>query len=131
MTEVITFPDTEALVISYLNGLMVEPVHSEIPNPRPTSFVTVTRTGGPKRNIVTDGAQVTVDSWGATKAQAHDTAQEARALLNALPGQSVSGVAFYRVDELSGPADLPDPLSNTPRYSQSFVVALRGTASGS
>lgn len=131
MVEVITFPDTEALVISYLNGLMVEPVHSEVPNPRPTSFVTITRTGGPKRNIVTDEAQITVESWGETKAQAHDTAQEARALLNALPGQSVSGVPFYKATELSGPADLPDPLSDQPRYSQSFLVAARGVASGS
>lgn len=127
MPELVTFPDTVALLVSYLNDNVVEPVRSRIPTDRPTAFATVRRTGGPKRNLVTDQAQVTVESWGPTDEDAHDLAQDIRALLNALPGQIIDGVAVYRVDELSGPADLPDPLSDQPRYSQSFSVALRGT----
>lgn len=131
MAEVITFPDTAELLRSYLDGIMAEPVHQVVPTDRPASFVTVRRTGGPKRNLVTDAAQITVESWGTTDALAHDTAQEARGLLNALPGQLIDGVPVYRVDEASGPANLPDPISNQSRYSQSFVIALRGEASGS
>lgn len=127
MPEVITFPDTATLVITYLNANLTPPVHGRIPNPRLATFVTVTRTGGPKRNLVTDGAQITVESWAATDVAAMALAQLTRGYLNALPGQSVSGVPVYRVDEISGPADLPDPLSDQSRCSQSFTVALRGT----
>lgn len=125
----VTFPDSAALVISYLNANLTPPVGSRIPNPRPAAFVTVQRTGGPKRNLVTDSPQLTVESWAATDAAAHDLAQQARALLNDLGDsvKSISGVAVYRVDEVSGPADLPDPLSNQSRYTQSFSVALRGS----
>lgn len=127
MSDVITFPDTVALLIGHLDANLTEPVRHRIPNPRPATFVTLRRTGGPKRNLVTDQAQVTAESWADTDQAAHDLAQEVRALLNALPGTVVDGVAVYRCDELSGPADLPDPLSDQARYSQSFSVALRGT----
>jgi hypothetical protein len=127
MSEVITFPDTASLVITHLNANLTPSVHGRIPNPRPATFVTVIRTGGPKRNIVTDQAQITVESWAASDVAAMALAQQARGLLNALSGQSISGVPVYRVDELSGPADLPDPLSDQSRCSQSFTVALRGT----
>ena len=131
MVQVITFPDAESLVIDHLNDNMTEPVHGTVPNPRPDTFVTVTRTGGPKRNIVTDEPTLTVDSWAQTKATAHDLAQEARGLINSLLGQSLNGVPVKRVDELAGPAWFPDPLSDQPRYRQSFSIALRGTVSGS
>ncbi len=131
MTEVIVFPDTVALVVTHLGDNLDEPVYSRIPNPRPAEFVTVQRTGGPRRNLVTDEAQITVDSWAQTPAEAHDLAQLARAYINSLPGQQVDGVAIYKSDELAGPADLPDPLSDQPRYSQSFAISARGTATGS
>lgn len=124
--EPIVFPDAVAVCCTYLNGVLLEPVVSKVPNPRPTAFFTVTRTGGPKRNLVTDAAQITVESWGATDETAHDMAQAARAYLNAMVGQTVNGAPVYRVDELSGPARLPDPLSEQPRYSQSFEIAVRG-----
>lgn len=124
---VITFPDTVALLIDYLDANITEPVRLRIPNPRPSTFVTLRRTGGPKRNLVTDAAQVTVEAWAATDEAAHDLAQEVRGLLNALPGTVLDTVAVYRCDELSGPADLPDPLSDQARFTQSFSVALRGT----
>jgi hypothetical protein len=125
----VTFPDAVALLIDYLNDNIVEPVVHRIPNPRPATFVTVRRTGGPKRNLVTDQAQVTVESWAASDEDAHDLAQEVRALLNDLGDgvKSLDGVAVYRCDELAGPADLPDPLSDQARFTQSFSVALRGT----
>lgn len=131
MVQVITFPDVEAIAIDWLNDNMTEPAHSTVPNPRPDNFVLVFRTGGPKRNLVTDQPQITVESWGTTKSEAHDTAQEARAWLNALQGQVRDGVQVYRVEEAAGPGWLPDPVSEKPRYTQSFTVALRGAVSGS
>lgn len=123
----VLFPDAVDVVTTALDASLVEPVRSRVPNPRPATFVLVRRTGGPKRNLVTDEAQITVESWAATCEDAADLAQEARAILNNLPGQSIGGVPVYRVDEASGPADLPDPLSDQARYSQTFSVALRGT----
>lgn len=125
--EVITFPDATALLIDHLDSQIVEPVHHKIPNPRPTTFVTLRRTGGVKRNLVTDEPQITAECWALTDEAAHDLAQEVRGVLNALPGTTLDGVDVYRVDELSGPADLPDPVSGEARYTQSFSVALRGT----
>lgn len=123
----VLFPDAVDVVIAALDADLPEPVRSRIPNPRPDTFVLVRRTGGPKRNVVTDGAQVTVESWALTDEAAADLAQEAREILNDLPGQIIGGVPVYRVDEATGPADLPDPLSSQPRYTQTFSVALRGT----
>lgn len=129
--EQVVFPDATDLLVTYLDGELTEHVGSRIPNPRPTTFVRVLRTGGPKRNLVTDQPQMTFESWGDDDAEAADLAQQVRSLVNALPGQIVDGVPVYRVDELSGPANLPDPLSSQSRYTQSFAIALRGTASGS
>lgn len=123
----VTFPDAMAVAIAYLNANMTPPVLPRVPSPRPAEFLTVRRTGGPKRNLVTDQAQLTVESWAESDEDAHDNIQRARALLNDMPGQTLSGVPVYRVEELTGPANLPDPLSDQPRYSQSFSVALRGT----
>jgi metal-dependent amidase/aminoacylase/carboxypeptidase family protein len=124
--EPIVFPDAVAVCCTYLDGVLLEPVRSKVPNPRPDAFYTVTRTGGPKRNLVTDEAQITVEAWGPDDETAHDMAQAARAYLNAMVGQTVNGAPVYRVDELAGPANIPDPLSEQPRYSQSFAVAIRG-----
>jgi hypothetical protein len=123
----VLFPDAVDVVVTALDADLTEPVRSRVPNPRPTTFVLVRRTGGPKRNLVTDQAQITVESWAATCEDAADLAQSARAIMNDLPGQSIGGVLVVRVEEASGPADLPDPLSDQPRYSQTFSVALRGT----
>jgi hypothetical protein len=124
--EPILFPDAIEIVCDYLDQFFAEPVRSKIPNPRPDAFITVTRTGGPRRNLVTDEPQVTVESWAQSDEEAQDIAQIARAYLGAMVGEVVNGAAVYRVDELSGPANLPDPLSEQPRYSQSFAIAIRG-----
>lgn len=124
--EAIAFPDAVAAVVTWLEAHVDEPVRSKVPNPRPDAFYTVTRTGGPRRNIVTDAAQITVESWALSDEGAHDMAQIARAHLHTIAGEIVNGSPVYRVDELSGPARLPDPLSEQPRYSQSFELAIRG-----
>lgn len=125
MIEPILFPAADTLVIDYLGSVLTPTVHGKVPDPRPAEFVTVQNTGGARRNLVTDGAQLTVEAWAETDTDAHDLAQLARAYLNALVGESLDGVAIYRVDEVSRPVPLPDP-SEQPRYSFTSVVALRG-----
>lgn len=94
-------------------------------------LVTVLRTGGERRNLIADDAQVAIECWGATDAAAHDLCAQARGLLHALAGTVVDGVAVYRVDEVAGPALLPDPDAGVPRYTATFSLTLRHTASSS
>lgn len=125
-TAVVVFPDATDVVRTLLDTALTPPVRSKVPNPRPAEFVTVRRTGGVRRDLVADNAQVTVESWGATEEDAHDLAQLARAHIGAAPGSVVNGVSIYRVTEQAAPGILPDPLSDQPRYTQTFIIALRG-----
>lgn len=133
MTEVVLFPDAAAVWIGYLADALSDrdddtPVVPRIPNPRPDRFVLVRRTGGVSRDRVIDDGQITVESWDTTDEDAHDLAQLCRGVLLAAVGNTYSGVALYRVVEVSGPANVPDPESQSPRYSQTFLTALRGVA---
>lgn len=134
MAERILFPDAAAAVIGALNtqlpalGFSAVPVRSKVPNPRPARFVLVFRTGGPRVNIVTDAAQLTIEAWAASDADAHDLAQAARAIVNSLEATVTSGVTVYGVNEFSGPGYLPDPESAQPRYTWSASVNVRGAA---
>jgi len=128
VAELIVFPDVEQLLIDYLTPSLAVPVGTAVPNPRPTSFVTVNRFGGPRRGLVVDDAQLGFEYWAERESQAAQLAQLVRAHINALQGQRVNGVQVYRVREFAGPANLPDPLSGQPRYVQQFGVQVRGTA---
>ena len=130
MTQLIVFPDAVELVADLLRtALTPTPVVARVPNPRPASFVTVSRTGGTRRNDVVDDATITVHAWYAgSEEAAHDLAQQARAWLHATVGQPVNGVVVYRCDELAGPYLNPDPVSEVVRYTFSVQVAVRGAA---
>lgn len=129
---VVIFPDTVAAVIRHLtDGLAARgqtvPVRDRVPNPRPVPLVMVRRLGGPRRDVVTDGPQITVECWAADNAAAHDLAQLCRGLVNDMPDhQTGNGVVVYRVDEMGGPAALPDPLTDHPRYVFTTTLAVRG-----
>jgi hypothetical protein len=126
--EPVVFPDAVAVVTTYLDSVLTEPVGNKVPNPRPTAFVVCDRVGGARRNLVVDDANVVVEAWAAADADAHDLAQLARAHVLSLPGQVVGGVPVYDVDELGGPGNQPDPLSGQSRYVFTVQVAVRGTA---
>jgi hypothetical protein len=123
----IVFADATVVVVQGLDAGLADPVLPRVPNPRPAAFYTVRRVGGPRRNIVTDSPTITVESWGGSDEDAADMAQLARAVLHDLLGTVVDGVLVCKVDEFSGPVNLPDPLSDQPRYTQTFSVALRAT----
>jgi hypothetical protein len=128
--ETIVFPDAVEIVCDHLrselpdHGYTAIQVVSAVPTTRPAMFVRVDRVGGVRRNLVTDEPTLTVETWAATDQAAHDLSQICRALLYAMPG----GGSVYRVTEFSGPARLPDPLSDSPRYSFTAAVAVVGAA---
>lgn len=133
MAEVIVFPDLEGLLVEYLSeALAVRGESAEaaitVPDPRPDRFVLVPRIGGVRRNLVVDAATIAVECWARTDAQAAALAALVRGLVGVLPSQRLNGVPIYRVDEYSGPANLPDPRTAQARYTFTVAIAYRGTA---
>lgn len=133
MLGLTVFPDAALITITALRVTLADlgdtaEIHARIPNPRPDRFVTVNRSGGPRQTIVSDAAQLDVESWDLLPEDAHDLAQLARAAIHAMANTIHGGVQVYFVNEFSGPAELPDPVSNQARYVQSFQVSMRGAA---
>jgi hypothetical protein len=132
--ERILFPDVAAAVIGALTtqlpalSFSSTGVYSRVPNPRPSRFVLVFRTGGSRANLVTDGAQLTFEAWASSDAEAHDLAQAVRAIVGGLEHTLTGSVPIYGVDELAGPVNLPDPTSDQSRFTFSAVVNARGVA---
>lgn len=137
-TDVVLFPDAAAVAIDYLRAELADratdiPVVKDVPKPRPAVFVTVRRGGGVRQTVVSDNPILLVECWGDPDSgtgdeQAQDVAQLCRALLFAMAGTVQSGTAVYRVGEVAGPNDLPDPLSEQPRVVFTVQVHLRGSA---
>ena len=130
MSEVIAFPDAEALAITWLTGKLgagVE-ISTKVPDPRPDKFVKVTRTGGVRRDISADDAQLTFECWGLTEIDASAICRLVRAHLMAAAGVTVGAAYVRKVTEVGGPANFPDPESTMPRYQYTASVACRGVA---
>lgn len=129
MNEPILFPDAVQVVKAWLDTKSLgADVVGVIPNPRPNKLVHVRRIGGQRRGLVIDMATVAIDSWAKTEIEAHSLALLVRAHVGAMGGQSVEDSVVYRVIEFAGPADIPDPDSDSPRTRQTFQVGLRGNA---
>jgi hypothetical protein len=131
----VVFPDVVELVVDALRAGFTAHGNAagagnELPKTRPAAgFVLVRRIGGPRRDLVTDSAQLRLEASAPTKPAASDLAQLARALVHAMEGRAVDGVAVYRIGEFAGPQDLPDPVSpQIPRYVFTVLVDARGTA---
>jgi hypothetical protein len=128
----IVFPDAEQLLCDWLRTSLLNrgynvPVTTSVPATRPPSFVRLMRTGGARRTLVSDAAQITVESFAAKESAALMLATMCRALIHAAPGQ-LAAAMVYRVEELAGPQNLPDPTTTQARYTQTFEVHLRGAA---
>ena len=122
----VLFPDATYVVVSHLADTLAVPVYSKVPTVRPATFVVVRRVGGVRRNEVTDEPMVTVECWASKDADAADLAALARAYVDGMAGETIEGTAVYRVTDIAGPAYLPDPESDMPRYTFTFQAAMRG-----
>lgn len=127
MAETIEFPDPVALILGYLaEQLPTTPTGTLVPSPRPARFIVARRAGGERTSIVTDAAVVAIEAWGADPADAADLAETCRAHVHAMAGTVRDGTSIYRVDDVGAPGDLPDPLSDQPRYTFSILMTVRG-----
>lgn len=128
----LVFPDVVALVLARFNeelpALIGSPVPcgNRVPSPRPERFVRVQRQGGTRITIVTEAAQVAIEAWGPDVAAAGELAQACRSVLFAMKGRTFDGIPVYLVEDVGGPAEVADPLSDQPRSQFSVSVHLRG-----
>lgn len=134
MSALVVFPDVVDIAVQHLTDQLAiheqtATVGSVVPNPRPDELVVVRRTGGTRLNLVADEPNITVECWARRAEDAHDLAQLCRAILHAMRASSVAGVPIYRVTDVGGPVDLPDPTSNKPRYTFTVAIAARGWGS--
>lgn len=128
MAEVIVFADLEAELVTHLSSTLGVPVSTRVPTERPESFVRVTRVGGTRRDRFRDAGMVVVDCWADTSPAAAELAQLARAHVYNLPDAEGLGVTVYRVQEVGGVMNNPDPDSSSPRYTFTAQVTYRGEA---
>lgn len=125
--EVIVFPDIEGVIITHLQSVLESThVSTKVPVPRPTRMVKVTRVGGNKIRLNAESAMVTFQCWEADSVKASELARLARAYIHALDGETVNGVWIYRVIDVGGPAFVPDPETDTPRYQFTVSLDLKG-----
>ena len=119
--------DIVAVLIVWLRTQLAvgKKVGAKVPDGPRGQFVLLRRVGGTWDRPVIDQASIAVEAWGATEAQAHDLCQEVRRLLHSRQGTAVSGVRIYVVEEFSGPAYLPDPESEEPRFTMTLNVRHR------
>lgn len=128
MTAFRTFPDAEAMATAILRAAdPTIPVFTELPYNAEVPFRAVRRIGGtPQVRRALDTADIQVDVWHETKAEAHDAAVAARVALMEAEGTTVTygdGSGFVSgVDDATGLAWLPDPDNGRERYT--FTVRL-------
>lgn len=133
MVEFIGFPDCEAVVVAFLKAQLAARsdaavVATKVPAVRPARLVKVTRTGGIKRNLVTDSAQVTLECWDANGSAASALCGLVRSIVHAAPQLVVPGALVTRVQEVGGPVYFPDPDTSYPRYQFTVALDVRGAA---
>lgn len=123
MTEVIVFPDAEAVLVAALKPVLGVPVVTRVPVTRPPSFVRLVRVGGSEPNLITDRATVVFECWAENAPDASDLASLTRGHVKALVPDS-----FRRYRLIAGPQSFPDPASETPRYQFTVQLDQRGYA---
>lgn len=124
MVQTLEFPDIEDLLSTHFETVLGVAAGTQAASA--STFVRVLRTGGPAPTRVTDSPQVTIEAYHARESGAIALLGEARRTLADLPGTELGGWAVKSVIELGGPANLPDPTSESHRYTYTAVVQIRG-----
>ena len=122
--QTLTFPDIEDLLSTHLEAALSTPVGTRAASVAP--FLRVLRTGGPPATRVTDSPQVTVEAYHRLESGAIDLLERARVSLANLPGVELDGFRVKSVEVIGGPSNLPDPSTESHRYTFTAVVQIRG-----
>ena len=132
MAELISYPDPESVLTSFITAQLVSGTYAgvkagtEVPDPRATEFVRVLLVGGFRRNLVTDVPRLAVESWGVSKARASGLSALVDRLILAAARDGVMGsTTLNDVNVVSRSQYLPDPETDTHRYTATYELALR------
>lgn len=118
MTELVVFPDAEALCVTALNAFLTDArASTKVPNPRPAKLVRVTRIGGPRLNVGIEAPTILFEAWGPDEVSAQNLAARTRALIEAMDEFGY---------EQSGLVNNPDSETANPRYQFTAVLYLAG-----
>lgn len=107
----------EQALVAYLSSVGA-PVSTRVPNPRPASFVRVTRTGGFRSNTGQSQPRILIECWGGSDSAAWALVEKTWPLIASSdePDQIAPGVEVMSVDDLGEPVNFPDVSSGSPRY---------------
>ena len=135
MIPALTFPDAELLVVTYLRAglgalstatypaLTDVTVGTKLPTDRSKPFVRVGRVGGVREGLF-DQPRILLESWATTAEAAAANCDVVRDLMWRIPGvRSTFNVS--NVVEASGPVNLTDPETGTPRYLLTVAFRVR------
>lgn len=134
MTELITFPDADEVLWTFLDTQLQTDadyagVHAAglIPKARPSRLVRVRLGGGTEVDVITTQPTVFVESYAAKFEDAKKLAGFCHAqILRAGRDGWFGSIATRGVDVISRPQDLPDPLTDQARFTATYAVMLRG-----
>jgi len=108
VTELITFPDVEALCVTALNGFLTDcKASTKVPNPRPDKLVLVTCIGGIRRNVGIDAPVVLFECWSTDEVSAQELGARVRAFVYSMDEYGYEGSRLV---------NNPDSETNLPRY---------------
>ena len=110
--------NVEAALIAFLKAQTGVEAYADVPNPRPTEFITVERTGGSRTDVVVDNPTLAVQCWSSSRAAASELAL---AVDEALPRFAYEP-HVHKVERLSL-YNHPDEKGNAARYQ--IVVQLK------
>lgn len=125
------FGNAVNLVNAYVEAVTGIICVTKVPDPRPKRFIRTLRTGGFRRDSITDVARITFECWNTNSTNAERDTQVLRDLFSRSRGSyltTASGARYkiHDVDEVAGPADDSDTTSGTARYTITLEIHLRG-----
>lgn len=127
--ELLVAPAASKVVYEYLDANLDVPAKGRIPNPRPHKFVRVRTGGGSDVDLVGVQPTVFVECYADKIEDAEALALQCDALMAkaSLEGWLLE-IAVRKVDTISRPQELPDPLTDQARFTATYAPILRRTA---
>lgn len=128
----VTFGDAAAAFIELLDTELPAPfddvtITDQVPETRPSRFVVVQRVGGTVESLITEKPHLVFECYDRKSYDdAHDLAQACRTVARAAARSQVGDIRCYGIEEIAGPAPLPDPISKMPRYTFTLAPLVRG-----
>lgn len=131
VAELLRAPAASKAVYEYLDANLPSdvPAVGRIPNPRPRKFVRVRTGGGSDVDLVAVQPTVFVECYADKIEDAESLSLDCDALMSkaSLEGWLLT-VSVRRIDVVSRPQELPDPLTDQARFTATYAPVLRRVA---